>query len=177
MALAFPLGPIRHAFTPTKPLSPNSSCSVPPLPATWITRPSAELQPTCWAKGSWVFRCHNKNRSVPHSFTDAQTLIAEAFLSAFLFIFMTCSLPLPHPFLHSDVWRDTDGSTDTIQEVSRRMLRLSALTFLMLRQVSKLARHMSPYYNDLSPLLNLISVRLITLIQVSTPDLVTDPAT
>lgn len=58
---------------------------------------------------------------------------------------MTCSLPLPHPFLHSDVWRDTD----TIQEVSGRMLRLSALTFLMLHRVSKLARHMSPYYNDL----------------------------
>lgn len=143
MVLAFTLGPIRHAFTPTKPLSPNSACSVPPLPTTWITRPSAELQPTCWAKGSWVFRCHNKNRSVPHSFNDGQTYQQKLFY---------------HPFHLYDLFPPTSPSISSFWCLERHwrqhwhdpgslQTRVTALTFLMLRHVSKLARHMSPYYD------------------------------
>lgn len=145
MVLAFTLRPICHPFTPTKPLSPDSSLSVPPIPATRITRPSAELQPTC--KG------HNKNRWASQSLT--QTYRRRLFSHNLFFFFIslrltTCSLPLPHPFVYSDVLGTLTGTLSWLRRPQDTCQSFWALIFVMLCHISKLARLMRNYYNDYS---------------------------
>lgn len=67
MVLAFTPRPIRHPFALPSPSVPTplAWAKFLPHPTSQITRPSAELQPTCWIQGQLGFRCHNKNHSVP----------------------------------------------------------------------------------------------------------------
>lgn len=92
MVLAFTPRPIRHPFAQPSPSVPAPAPWAkslpnhhprPPHPAPWITRPSAELQPTCWIQGQLGFRCHNKNHSLP------------------LMIVWLLGRPLYHPFFLS----------------------------------------------------------------------------
>lgn len=98
MVLAFTPRPIRHPFfalpSPSVPTSPAPAKS---LPHPRITRPSAELQPTCWIQGQLGFRCHNKNNSVP--FND--WLLGKCLYHPFIFIFFFLSLSLSHLLLIS----------------------------------------------------------------------------
>lgn len=197
MVLAFTLRPICHPFTPTKPLSPDSSLSVPPIPATRITRPSAELQPTC--KG------HNKNRWASQSLT--QTYRRRLFSHNLFFFFIislrltTCSLPLPHPFVYSDVLGTLTGTLSWLRRPQDTCQSFWALIFVMLCHISKLARLMRNYYNDYSFVLNILKIDThwaslsqhfwnvlrpcrwtgkeisYSLIEVYTPDLIIDLAT
>lgn len=94
MVLAFTPRPICHPFAPTKPLGPNLSRLSKVPPPTWITRPSAELQPSCWIQGQLGFRCHNKNQSVSQSFNDCET-IGLTSLSTLLSAYLSLSI-FPH---------------------------------------------------------------------------------
>lgn len=97
MVLAFTPRPICHPFAPTKPLGPSLSCLSKVPPPSRITRPSAELQPTCWFQGQLGFRCRNKNQSFSQSFNDCETIglaslspLLSAYLSLSIFPYLTC---------------------------------------------------------------------------------------
>lgn len=158
MVLAFALRPICYSFTQTKPLGPDSSPSVSLLPATRITRPSAELQPTCWGKG------RNKNQWTSQSLNDFSDLSAKPFLSQSSFSFVslsltTCSLPLPQPFVYSDVLGTLTGTLSWLRRSQDTWQSFSALISVMLCHINKSARPVRNYYNDFSFVLNIFKIK------------------
>lgn len=133
MVLAFTPRPIRHPFAPTKPLGPNSSRLGQIPPPLRITRPSAELQPTCWIQGQLGFRCHNKNHSGPlmivwlwgrrlfHTFSLSFRLSFEqSFFISFAFNFFAVPSFLSTPLLSLMFW-GAEGRASVIWKILRDM--------------------------------------------------------
>ncbi len=147
MVLAFTPRPIRHPFALPSPLVPTLPAQAKslPHPTSRITRPSAELQPTCWIQGQLGFRCHNKNHSVPlmivwllgrrpyHPFFLSFRLSFFFFNQSFFISFaLNCFVVLsffPTPFAFSDVFGCWGKwfCTSVVWKVLRDMSSLSCL--------------------------------------------------